>query len=69
MNLAGLEHRHYADTSAGLLTAPAITLLTPWSAARAATRIAFMVASASDRPWAITTSPATPSSSAPPVFR
>jgi len=29
MNLAGLEHHHYADTSAGLLTAPAITLLTP----------------------------------------
>src|ERR1019366_1870222 len=69
MDLAGLEHRHYAGTSAGLLTAPAITLLTPCSAARAATRIAFIVASASDRPCAMTTSPATPSRSAPPVFR
>ena len=70
VDLSGFEHRHgYTLTSERVRTAPAMTPLTPWSAARAATRIAFIVASASERPCAITTSPATPSRSAPPVFR
>ena len=58
-----------ADSDDRAARAPAILPLTFWRAATAAARTAFPIASTSLRPWAMTTSPATPSRRAPPALR